>query len=655
MNCITIFKHTHYKEKKSLYRIFSGNVVSLFCLLMLFASTSFSQADCSQVPSSISGFIYMGEHNGSKYFCSDGNNFNWSEATAAAANHGGYLVSIQDQAENDFVKNGLIANTAWIGYTDEDSEGNFEWEDGSNSSYTNWSSGEPNNQGVNGGQGDYAVMDKSSGKWKDRDGNDDYEFVMEIPCPTVPSGPCMDQLAHWDLNACSAGSSYSEFTANTATPSGFMSVSATNLTNSGDHSCTPSPFDKGICHEIRENCSFSNNHSDAYKFTVTIKPQSGESVTLSKLWFYEAAPANYTWTNGQSGDNDPPSKYGIRVTVNGTQVYKQVDIPTSGNWSLEQFDFTNDPDFTVSSETTFAFELLGYCRQGGTSGPAVWDIDEIKVFGCKEDPCANAGGDNDGDGVCDDDDCAPNNPNLPTTPGTACNDGDPNTVNDMIQADGCTCAGTFDPCAANGGDSDGDGVCDDDDCAPNNPNLPTAPGTACNDGDPNTSNDMIQADGCTCAGTPVGPCDNAGGDSDGDGVCNDDDCAPFNANLPTTPGTACNDGDPNTTNDMIQSDGCTCAGTPVGPCDNAGGDSDGDGVCNDDDCAPFNANLPTTPGTACNDGNPNTINDVIQADGCTCMGEPDQGDPLRPNYSYHFFWKNYGFWTQLTDSVDQSV
>ena len=29
-----------------------------------------------------------------------------------------------------------------------------------------------------------------------------------------------------------------------------------------------------------------------------------------------------------------------------------------------------------------------------------------------------------------------------------------------------------------------------------------------------------------------------------------------------------------------------------------------------------------TPGTACNDNNPNTINDVIQADGCTCAGTP---------------------------------
>ncbi len=53
-------------------------------------------------------------------------------------------------------------------------------------------------------------------------------------------------------------------------------------------------------------------------------------------------------------------------------------------------------------------------------------------------------------------------------------------------------------------------------------------------------------------------------DSDGDGVCNVQDCQPTNPNLPTTPGTSCNDNNSNTTNDQIQSDGCTCQGTPVG-------------------------------------------------------------------------------------------
>ncbi len=61
-----------------------------------------------------------------------------------------------------------------------------------------------------------------------------------------------------------------------------------------------------------------------------------------------------------------------------------------------------------------------------------------------------------------------------------------------------------------GVDSDGDGLCDVDDCRPNDPNLPTTPGTSCNDNNNNTENDIIQGDGCTCAGTPVSTdCNNA--------------------------------------------------------------------------------------------------------------------------------------------------
>jgi hypothetical protein len=57
-------------------------------------------------------------------------------------------------------------------------------------------------------------------------------------------------------------------------------------------------------------------------------------------------------------------------------------------------------------------------------------------------PCA----DSDQDGICDVEDCAPNNPALPTIPGTSCNDNNSNTINDLFQSDGCTCMGTTPPC-----------------------------------------------------------------------------------------------------------------------------------------------------------------------------------------------------------------
>ena len=64
--------------------------------------------------------------------------------------------------------------------------------------------------------------------------------------------------------------------------------------------------------------------------------------------------------------------------------------------------------------------------------------------------------DSDGDGVCDEDDQCPDlDDNLI---GTSCDDGDSCTINDVYGPD-CNCAGTF-------ADSDGDGVCDGDDICP---------------------------------------------------------------------------------------------------------------------------------------------------------------------------------------------
>ncbi len=323
----------------------------------------------------------------------------------------------------------------------------------------------------------------------------------------------------------------------------------------------------------------------------------------------------------------------------------------------------------------------------------------------------------DNDGICADVDCNDLDPFLPTTPGTLCNDGDPNTFNDIIQNDGCTCAGTpATGCSVATGDCSItiSGIIASDNAKVFNSSWqviwecnPWISGMTCSTAEtiPNLSSGVywVQACGSTtqytvsCGGGGGGPCDNAGGDLDNDGICADVDCNDLDPFLPTSPGTLCNDGDPNTSNDVIQNDGCTCAGTPAtgcsvatgdcsitisglnafdnakvfnsnwqiifecnpwtsgmtcnatevvpnlsggvygvqacgsttqytvscgggGPCDNAGGDLDNDGVCADVDCNDLDPSLPTTPGTLCNDGDPNTSNDIIQNDGCTCAG-----------------------------------
>ena len=207
-------------------------------------------------------------------------------------------------------------------------------------------------------------------------------------------------------------------------------------------------------------------------------------------------------------------------------------------------------------------------------------------------------------------------PGLQLNIGDPCDDGDPCTANDVVQAD-CGCAGTFQ-------DSDSDGVCDADDLCPGGPE----PGTPCDDGNPATTGEVIQPD-CSCADITydcpdllanVGdPCDDgdpctindavqidcscAGTfqDSDSDGTCDADDLC-----VGPEPGSPCNDGDPCTINDIILPD-CSCAGTFQ--------DSDSDGTCDAEDLCPGSPE----PGMPCDDGNPATTGETIQSD-CSCGG-----------------------------------
>ncbi|MEM1319190.1 MAG: PA14 domain-containing protein [Bacteroidota bacterium] len=202
-------------------------------------------------------------------------------------------------------------------------------------------------------------------------------------------------------------------------------------------------------------------------------------------------------------------------------------------------------------------------------------------------------------------------------------------------------------------DDDNDGVCNNDDCKPQDASFPATPGSSCDDGNPNTTNDVVSNDGCNCAGTPIG-----------NGTCTvtatSDGCtitltgindATSNIKLfnPGFAGTAwsCNpwQGNPCTDTEVISglSDGdyplsvltydangqevcnlfqifrIACGGDP---CASQGGDSDGDGVCDNQDCRPQNAAFPATPNSSCDDGNANTINDLVTTDGCDCVGTP---------------------------------
>jgi hypothetical protein len=121
----------------------------------------------------------------------------WTASEALAVALGGHLVSIGSQEEQDFIHSNFgnllgVDRRIWIGFSDQSTEGAFEWSDGTPAKYTNWNGGEPNNSG---GAEDYAELLGSSGKWNDlNDAGAGFPHLAVIELPGSTKNPCPADL-----------------------------------------------------------------------------------------------------------------------------------------------------------------------------------------------------------------------------------------------------------------------------------------------------------------------------------------------------------------------------------------------------------------------------------------------------------------------------
>ena len=247
----------------------------------------------------------------------------------------------------------------------------------------------------------------------------------------------------------------------------------------------------------------------------------------------------------------------LKLLIDDIEVVASLDFPATGNWFVWE-DIVLNHSFTAGTHTV---KLLAI----GSSGA---NFDKLTLSYCTG--CAETG--------------------------QACDDGNPCTTDDVIDAQ-CNCGGKYE-------DTDFDGVCNVEDACEgyddskdlDNDGIPDGCddcdnaliGTPCDDGDPCTMNDKYIAD-CQCVGTFTGldsdndgvcdaydecPGGNDALDADGDGI--PDDCDTCDDRLIGTP---CDDGDPCTLLDIV---------TPNCGCNGFFFDSDSDGVCTTlDQCEGF--------------------------------------------------------------------
>ncbi len=115
---------------------------------------------------------------GSRYYVLEA--ANWNAARAKAVAMGGDMASIENAAENEWIRSSLVALDlkVFIGLSDSVTEGTFAWSNGSGSTYVNW---HPNNQNSN--SSDYVYLEPLTGKWLTGNQTNTPYSVIEIKGP----------------------------------------------------------------------------------------------------------------------------------------------------------------------------------------------------------------------------------------------------------------------------------------------------------------------------------------------------------------------------------------------------------------------------------------------------------------------------------------
>jgi hypothetical protein len=130
-----------------------------------------------------SGYVFLGIIDSHAYYINNAQT-SWTTANELASKIG-YLVTIESKFENDSILS-MISPLGdkphvWIGFEDSKDEGSFQWVTNEEVKYTNWNTGEPNNQNNE----DYTIMHGSNhtnpGSWGDQPNSVNlYKHLLEV-------------------------------------------------------------------------------------------------------------------------------------------------------------------------------------------------------------------------------------------------------------------------------------------------------------------------------------------------------------------------------------------------------------------------------------------------------------------------------------------
>jgi hypothetical protein len=203
--------------------------------------------------------------------------------------------------------------------------------------------------------------------------------------------PCLP-IVHYGLDACTSFMSngshmdYSEFLPVYPNELACVTTAATILhrepASMQKHSCTPGLLGtEAMCISVDTSCTYNAGSSSSLVFEVDVTPSSDSIMALTGLTFFQKAPLSYNWIDGDTGPNDYPTRYGLRVLRDNIEIYSSPAEETSLDWTEESFSFIDDSLFVNAESALYRFEFLPYCPVGNGAEVKAWDIEDVRVYG----------------------------------------------------------------------------------------------------------------------------------------------------------------------------------------------------------------------------------------------------------------------------------
>jgi len=145
-----------------------------------------------------------------------------------------------------------------------------------------------------------------------------------------------------------------------------------------NHSCTGGFTGTAMCVSAAVACQADFSSENRIIVPFSVSGSTDQNATLTSISFQHRSPDVFEWIQGETGDNNPPSLFAVRLLRDGVEVFRSEGNATNDPWNLANFQFSGGDAFTTNGSVAYQLEILPYCVSG-SGAVMVWDIDDLMI------------------------------------------------------------------------------------------------------------------------------------------------------------------------------------------------------------------------------------------------------------------------------------